>query len=619
MPKSHSLRRLVALAALVAGAVASVSLLATIAPAAAADVATFHGQSPARLMETRGGLTTTDGMFNGIGSVVGGRTIDLQVSGRGGIPATGAGAVALNVTVTGPTSDGYVTVFPTGSARPTASTLNYTAGRTVPNMTIVGLGTGGQVSLFNFTGGRSDIVVDVLGWFTSVGAFTGVNPARLLETRAGLTTVDGVSASGGALTAMTTRNVTVLSRGTIPATGVGAVALNVTATGPTRAGFLTVFPTGVTRPTASNLNFVTGLTVANLVIVPVGASGQVSVYNGSDGNVDVVVDVLGWFPTGSTFTGLTPTRMLDTRAATTTTDGRFNGNGAVVGGTTFNLVVNGRGGVPAAGTGAVALNVTVTGPTTDGFVTVYPAGRVRPAASNLNFTPGQTVANMVIVPIGTAGQVSIYNSVGNTNVIVDVLGWFPNPTDPATVYGNNLTLRSNGIGTMTFGSTPAGTIALVQVVLGPPVSDRNWSFPFAGTGYFYNNDDDAFDQPFARTVCFASSLCAVFGGATAGALTLLGWNYFSDNAGLLFDAAGVSLGSRANDFAPNIVYSAGGCFTYSSGNSTTGVMLDLFSRGLPFSTVDAAGNYVPVLPAASDVFVVGMWAGSQISNLNADC
>ncbi|MEZ5249996.1 MAG: hypothetical protein R2713_12525 [Ilumatobacteraceae bacterium] len=98
---------------------------------------------------------------------------------------------------------------------------------------------------------------------------------------------------------------TVSGRGGVPATGVDSVALNVTVTNPWDAGYLTVWPTGQPRPTASNLNFVRAQTVPNMVVVPVGANGQVSLYL-SGGSADVVVDVLGWFPTGGEFHGLTP-------------------------------------------------------------------------------------------------------------------------------------------------------------------------------------------------------------------------------------------------------------------------------------------------------------------------
>jgi hypothetical protein len=88
----------------------------------------------------------------------------LSVLGRGGVPAAGVGAVLLNVTVTNPTAASYVTVWPDGEPRPTASSLNMVAGQTVPNLVAARLGAQGQVDLFNFTG-STDLIADVVGWF----------------------------------------------------------------------------------------------------------------------------------------------------------------------------------------------------------------------------------------------------------------------------------------------------------------------------------------------------------------------------------------------------------------------------------------------------------------------
>ncbi len=199
-----------------------------------------------------------------------------------------------------------------------------------------------------------------------------------------------------------------------------------TVTEPTAASYVTVFPTGASQPTASNLNMVVNQTVSNMVIVPVGAGGQISLFNLA-GQTHLVVDVLGWFPAGASFGGLTPARLLETRlgAGLVTIDGQFQGVGALNADRTFDLSVLGRGGVPATGVGAVALNVTVTEPTLGSFLTVFPAGQLRPTASNLNMSTGKTVSNMVIVPVGVNGRISIYNLAGTTQVVVDVLGWFP--------------------------------------------------------------------------------------------------------------------------------------------------------------------------------------------------
>ncbi len=133
--------------------------------------------------------STIDGQFSGIGPVGPGAVLNVTVAGRGGVPATGASAVALNITATNPTAGSYLTIYPTGAARPTASNLNVTAGQTIPNMVIVPVGAGGQISIYN-DAGTVDVLVDVLGWYPTGNTYTGLNPARLLDTRPGTATID---------------------------------------------------------------------------------------------------------------------------------------------------------------------------------------------------------------------------------------------------------------------------------------------------------------------------------------------------------------------------------------------------------------------------------------------
>jgi len=55
---------------------------------------------------------------------------------------------------------------------------------------------------------------------------------------------------------------------------------------------------------------------------------------------------------------------------------------------------------------------------------VWPAGVGMPLASNLNFTAGQTVPNLVVVKLGTGGNINIFNNAGWVHVIGDVVGYF---------------------------------------------------------------------------------------------------------------------------------------------------------------------------------------------------
>jgi hypothetical protein len=259
------------------------------------------------------------------------------------------------------------------------------------------------------------------------GGFTSVAPFRLLDTRSGLGVPTTTPVAAGGTVALQ-----VLARGGVPASGVSAVVLNVTVAEPTGSGFVTVYGDGTTRPTASNLNYVKGRAVPNLVIAPVGANGKVALFNGSPGTVHLVADVSGYFVSGDptvpgAFVSLAPSRLLDTRS------GLGAPTGAVAAGGTVALQVLNRGGVPASGVSAVVLNVTVAEPTSSGFVTAYGDGTTRPTASNLNYVKAQVVPNLVIAPVGANGKVALFNgSPGTTQLIADVSGYFLSGT-PAVV------------------------------------------------------------------------------------------------------------------------------------------------------------------------------------------
>ena len=238
-------------------------------------------------------------------------------------------------------------------------------------------------------------------------------PVRIMNTRSG-EKVGAFDGSGAAYTLQVT------GVAGVPSTGVAAVALNVTAVA-TEAdnvgGYVTVYPCG-TLPDASNLNFVANQIIPNAVVAPVSASGKVCFY--VYGKAHLLADVSGWFPAGG-FTALAkPERLLNTRPAGDAGKvGALDGSGAA-----YTLQIAGQGGLPTAGIGSVALNVTVVdGSTNDygGYVTVYPCG-TRPEASNLNFTTGQIVPNAVIAPVSADGKVCLY-VYGKAHLLVDASGY----------------------------------------------------------------------------------------------------------------------------------------------------------------------------------------------------
>ncbi len=355
----------------------------------------YAALTPARLLDTRDGF--------GI-PMQPGQSIELPVVGVGGVPASGVGAVALNVTSTGASARSFITVWPTGQERPLASSLNTQVGQDVPNLVIAKVGADGKLSMYN-NAGTAHVVADVVGWFPSGTGYSPLNPARLLDTREGFR----IPLQPGQ-----TIDLSVLDVGGVPGSSVAAVALNVTSTGASARSFVTVWPTGEPRPLASSLNTQIGEDVPNLVIAKVGADGKVSMYNDS-GTVHLVADVVGWFPTGSGYTPLTPARLLDTREGFAV---------PLSGGQAIDLPVVGVGGAPASGVTAVVLNITSTAATALSFVTVWPTGEPRPLASSLNTQVGDDVPNLVIAKVGADGKVSMFNNAGTTHLVADLVGWF---------------------------------------------------------------------------------------------------------------------------------------------------------------------------------------------------
>jgi hypothetical protein len=378
----------------------------------------FTALSPARVFDTR--VAGTSAGFVAADSV---RTV--QFAGVAGVPVAGVTAVAFNLTLTESGGAGYVTAYPAGSARPLASSLNTVrAGQTVPNLVVVPLDPSGQVSFYAQSGGH--LLADVVGYYTSsaistAGRTIALTPARLFDTRE-------PGPVAGKVAVGATVAVAVTGHGGVPATGVSAVVLNVTATDADAAGFVTVHPGGVARPLASTLNLSgAGDTTANLTIVPVGADGTVSFY--SQSGAHLLADVTGYITDASAplateglFVPRGPIRLFDTR----------NGDGLVGSGTTLDVATAGQAMIPADAA-AVVINLTATEAVAPGYITAYPTGEAQPLASSLNLTSaGETRANAALVPIGTAASTSYFSQSG-AQLVADWFGYLL-PAPPPLYY-----------------------------------------------------------------------------------------------------------------------------------------------------------------------------------------
>ncbi len=354
----------------------------------------YHPVTPTRAVDTRSGVGSPATPLGPGAS----RSFTI-----GGLPAA-ADSVAVNVTAVGATADTHLTVWPTGLAAPKASNINLVAGDTSARLVLTRLGAGDTVSVQNRSG-STHVLVDVVGWFGGDGlGLRPDTPTRVLDTRNDIGLAGPLSAGAAA---------------TLDVGDPGSVlVLNTTATEPSEGTHLTMWPAGSTMPSTSTLNVDAGETEANLAFAAVGPGG-VSLAT-RRGTTEVVGDLFATFDDaldGAAFTSVWPTRVLDTRF-------RFGAPAAFGPGQVRSVALDGLAGLPPEGVRAVALSVTVVGPTSPTHLSVWPSGAPAARTSVLNARPGATVPNLVVVATGADGSVSIANEEGDAHVIVDVLGWF---------------------------------------------------------------------------------------------------------------------------------------------------------------------------------------------------
>ena len=465
-----SWRMLAHLAAIVAMAggllIGLLSVPAGAAPTASSATTGVSGTyipvTPTRIADTRPG----SGFPYAAQTIGSGGTLDVQVSGHGGVP-TGAAVAVLNVTAIDESQPGFLSVNPEGQNEPASvSNLNFVAGQTTANLVTVPLSASGAVGIFNHVG-NTDVAVDVQGYYGSSsasdgsGLFNTVSPSRAL----------GTLQSGSPIGPDTAVSVPVAADTGVPANAT-AVVVNLTAAGGTDASFLSAYGTGTSQPTVSNLDFVTGQTVANRATVPLGTNGEIEVYNHT-GTVNVDVDVNGYYTgaggTGSAFVPITPQRLLDTRTSTGGTSIAPNATES------FGLT---NGSIPSSAS-AVATNVTAIPGNAPGYLTVYPtADTTVPVASDVDWAADEVVPNFTIADTAGTGHVNIFNNQGATlDLAIDAFGYFAPVTPPVmglTIAATPSSVAPSGtasvVTTVTSNGVPQGDVPIQVIVSSPTVA-----------------------------------------------------------------------------------------------------------------------------------------------------
>jgi hypothetical protein len=427
-------------------------------------LASYVALTPFRILDTRARTCVQCGA----GGLAANQTRTVQITGvtglKGGVDQVPAAATAIvmNVIAVSSSTGGLLTIYPTGTALPRASNLNFGAGVATPNLVTVTLGQTSasgpdrDVNIYNPIGSL-DVVADVEGYFLPTassdptGEFHSISPLRVCDTRAAQAA--NVCNQGARAdhrlgpNAVIKINVSGVPSGvagapsSIPSGGTAqAAVLNLTAIGGTLPTYLSVLPSLAdgscpTSSTTSTINLNGGATQANRVIVGLGpdASGgpatDVCVYN-AVGSIDIVLDASGWFgsslastPPGAQFQAIGPTRVCDTRPGSDTPcSGHTLGAGA-----TLSIGVAGVGGVPKNGPIAVIANLTAVSPSTSTYLIAYPADvSARPNASDLNIA-SPALPNQIVVglsQLAPAGNIRLFNASGNVNAVLDVEGWF---------------------------------------------------------------------------------------------------------------------------------------------------------------------------------------------------
>jgi len=430
---------------------------AVLPPAQPYSPASFHQSVTAtRILDTRnsGKLHNTAGITAGGSTVAADAVTQLNIAGDSVTPSTTGSpaaipstvtAVAIDVTATNETENGFVTAYADGTQRPLTSSTNYTSDDTVTGYQIVPVGTDGKIDLYNGSTGTTALIVDLTGYFVSdpTGTFSGdqtytplPTAVRALDTdtstglaATNLSTANGNLTSTGAVAANSSFNLQITGSNNIPSTAT-AVAVNLTTVGEGGIGYLEAYATGAAPTTLSSLTYGSSAIASMAADVPIGTGGQITISNNSN-VTDVIADITGYYtPVGSGTSGemyhaVSPTRLVDTRNGT----GSSNGKASTVGADgTYVISQADTQQITTAADSTLVTMLTSADSTATGLFVAYPTGTIAPGTSNINWASGESISNLALTPVGTgsnAGQIAVYNSsTGTTDLIVDCSGYF---------------------------------------------------------------------------------------------------------------------------------------------------------------------------------------------------
>ncbi|MEP7340873.1 MAG: S8 family serine peptidase [Acidobacteriota bacterium] len=384
---------------------------------------------PIRLLDTRPGQSACDTP----GAPINAETDRTQLARRtcGGITIpSNALAITGNITPVSSVA-GYLTLYPSGTARQLVAGSNYNVGEINNNVFTVGLGADGSFKIY--AASTTHVVIDVSGYYAPPGDgglyFHPLpSPVRLLDTRPGEQgcTAPGLPINGGS--SMTQSGRMTCGSVAIPNTAEALIG-NVTAITPTAAGYLTIYPNIQVQPLVASGNYVGGDIVNTPFTAGLGTDGAFRIFTVS--TTHLVMDIMGYYsPEASDQNGAgflfyplgSPVRLLDTRAGQIPC---FAPNAPLNGGVEYAQQARGLCGGQTVATNAVAVvgNATTVNPQADSYLTFWPSNTTRPLVANSNFNAGQIANRHFTVGLGPDGAFRMF-SVAATELVIDLSGYY---------------------------------------------------------------------------------------------------------------------------------------------------------------------------------------------------
>lgn len=367
----------------------------------------FEPIAPVRIADTRDPVGTAPTV--GAGCV-------LQVELAPASPPEEAVAVALTVTSDRAAAIGYISAYGCASPRTETSVLNPDPALASPNLVIVPVDTTGRICLY--TQYATDLIVDITGWFVPTGArLHEMTPTRVFDSRTG-NSLTGLPK--GKLTKGTTVRVPIADY-YMPGDAVG-VAATITITNAETDGWITAYPCGAPRPATSVNNVLAGRDRGVAAYLGLGQSA-LCLY--TDITADIVVDITGCFcPDPPAQSPAVPSIPLSALTSTRVADSRSGpGAGILPAGSQRRYDLST---IVAPGTTAAALNVTATGATAAGYLTVYVCDIGLGDTSSVNYRVGTTETTLTTIWLGSNADVCIYTS-ADVHVIVDMFATYGYP------------------------------------------------------------------------------------------------------------------------------------------------------------------------------------------------